>query len=140
MKHYKLSLTIQIFSLIGIALAIYLLFEQITRSPFQPCYINSVINCNAIISGSVAKTLGLPTPFYGLIGYIVIFFAAFFQKRKLLLGVASFGLLFCLWIAYQELFLLHVICPACILCQCIMLTVFICSLFLQDGKRPINAS
>ena len=111
-------------SVLGIALAIYLLFEQFTNSAFRPCNINSTINCNAIISGAVSKTLGIPTPLYGLLGYIFIFFSALYKKKKTLLAVAAFGLLFCLWIAYQELFLLHVICPVCIACQIIMLSVF----------------
>lgn len=105
-------------------MAVYLLWQQYFRPAFQPCSINETINCDAIISGEVAQTLGIPTPLYGLIGYIVIFISAWFKKKKLLLGMAAFGLLFCLWIAYQELFLLGVICPICIACQVIMILVF----------------
>lgn len=116
--------------MLGILLALYLLYEQITKPLVTPCYINSVVNCDAVISGPVANTLGIPTPLYGLIGYIIISFAAMFRKKRLLLGMASFGLLFCLWIAYQELFLLHVICPVCVTCQLIMITVFSLSVVL----------
>jgi uncharacterized membrane protein len=126
---------IRILAILGVALAIYLLIEQIFHPSFQPCRINSTINCDAIISGAVAKTLGIPTPLYGLTGYILIFFAATFRKKKLLLSVASFGLLFCLWIAYRELFQLHVICPVCIGCQIIMITVF-CLAFLINKEKP----
>ena len=129
----KIYSYIRALSLLGILLAVYLLAEQIFRSAFVPCNINDTVNCNAIISGSVSKTLGLPTPLYGLIGYVVIFFAAVFQRKKLILAMATFGLVFCLWIAYQELFLLHVICPLCIGCQVIMLAVF--SLALIINKR-----
>ncbi len=131
----KLFLYSKILSLIGILLAIYLLWEQFFRPAFQPCYVNSVINCNAIISGDVSKTLGLPTPLYGLIGYIIIFWSAVFQKKKLLLGIATFGLLFCLWIAYREIIQLHVICPVCILCQLIMITVFTLSIILNRCRN-----
>jgi uncharacterized membrane protein len=127
-------------SLIGIVLAVYLLFEQITHSPFQPCNINSIINCNAVISGEVSKTLGIPTPLYGLVGYSIIFISSLLKRKKLLCGVVIFGLLFCLWIAYQELFLLHVICPVCIICQVCMITIFIISLFLNFGKSSIVTS
>jgi len=135
MKKSKLFLWMQILSLIGILLAIYLLWEQFFRPPFQPCYVNSIINCNAVISGAVSKTLGLPTPLYGLIGYIIIFFSAMFQKKKLLLGMATFGLLFCLWIAYQELFLLRVICPVCILCQVNMISLFILAIIVNKQNN-----
>jgi uncharacterized membrane protein len=102
-----------------------------SHSSFKPCNINSVVNCNAIISGSVSKTLGYPTPLFGLIGYIVIFFASIFKHKKVTLFMATFGLLFCLWISYRELFQLHVVCPVCILCQLIMLTVFILGLIVN---------
>ena len=130
----KIYSYIRALSLLGILLAVYLLAEQIFRPAFVPCNINELVNCNEIISGSVSKTLGLPTPLYGLIGYVVIFFAAIFQRKKLILAVATFGLVFCLWIAYQELFLLHVICPLCIGCQLIMITVFILGLVINKTK------
>ena len=120
----KIFSLIKILSVVGFILAVYLLVEQITQSSFRPCTINATINCDAVISGEVAKTLGIPTPLYGLIGYIVIFFASIRRKKKLLLSMAAFGLLFCLWIAYRELFELRVICPVCIACQLIMITVF----------------
>lgn len=122
-------------SIFGIGLAIYLLWEQFFHPAFVPCNVNSLINCNAIISGPVATTFGIPTPLIGLVGYLVALYASIFKKKKLLLGVAIFGLTFCLWIAYKELFLLHVICPVCILCQLDMLSVFAIALFLQKRKE-----
>lgn len=116
---------------VGILLAVYLLWEQLFHPTFQPCNINSTVNCNAIISGPVSHTLGIATPLYGLVGYIVMFGAVVFAKRKLLLFTVTLGLLFCLWIAYQELFLLHVICPVCILCQLDMLSVFAIAIILN---------
>jgi len=130
---HKTFLAIKALSLIGIILAVYLLWQQFFHPAYQPCYVNATINCEAIISGAVAKTFGLPTPLYGFIGYIVIFFAAIFRKKKLLMGMATFGLLFCLWIGYRELFELHVICPICITCQLIMITVF--SLSIRITKK-----
>lgn len=126
---------IKILAVIGIALAVYLLWEQLFRPSFQPCSINATVNCDAIISGAVAQTLGIPTPLYGLIGYIVILLSAIFKKKKLLLGMALFGLLFCLYIAFREIFQLHVICPVCIMCQVDMLTVFTLALILNRQKQ-----
>jgi uncharacterized membrane protein len=132
---HKLFFFIKVLSIIGVLLAVFLLWEQLSHSPFQPCRVNSTINCDAIISGPVANTLGIPTPLYGLVGYIVIFFSAVFHKKKLLLVTAVFGLAFCLWIAYKELFELQVICPICILCQLIMLAV--CSLAVVLSKKTV---
>lgn len=136
MSTHKIFSLIKVLSLVGLLLAVYLLWQQFFHPAFQPCYVNSFINCNAVISGPVAKTFGIPTPLYGFIGYIVIFFAAQFQKRKLLLAMATFGLLFCLSIGYIELFQLRVVCPICIACQLIMITVF--SLTLVINNKYIN--
>lgn len=125
----KILTYIKILSLGGIILAIYLLWEQATKFPFAPCNINTTINCNAIVSGPVANTFGIPTPLIGLIGYIAIFFASLFDKKKLLITMATFGLIFCLWIGYKEIIELHVICPICILCQLLMISIFSMSIF-----------
>jgi uncharacterized membrane protein len=127
---------IKILAGIGILLAIYLLWEQTFPSKFIPCNINSVVNCNAIISGLVSKTLGIPTPLIGLLGYLVILFSAFKRSAKWILGMATFGLAFCLYIAFRELFQLHVVCPVCIACQLDMITVFILGLLLVFKKSP----
>jgi uncharacterized membrane protein len=134
MKTVKLLTYIKILSLIGIVLAIYLLWEQMFHPTFQPCNINSTVNCDAIISGAVSKTFGIPTPLIGLIGYICIFLASLFKMKKALIGFAAFGLVFCLSIAYIELFQLHVICPVCIACQIIMISVFSLALIVYKRK------
>lgn len=132
----KIFFAIKLLSILGIALAVYLLVEQVTQSSFRPCTINATVNCDAIISGPVATTFGIPTPLYGLIGYIVIFAAAVLKKKKLLLSMAGFGLVFCLWIAYKELFELKVICPVCIACQVIMISVFSLAIAVWKKHPP----
>src|SRR6185312_2836399 len=95
---------VRVLSVFGIGLALFLLWEQFFHPTFQPCNINSIVNCNAVITGSVSKTISIPTPLIGLAGYVIIFLASIWRKKKIVLGMAIFGLLFCLWIAYQELF------------------------------------
>ena len=123
------------FSFFGILLALYILWERFFQPAFQPCNVNSIINCTAIISGSVSTTLGIPTAIFGLIGYIALLVATFFKARKTFLATAILGLLFCVWIGYQELFLLRVVCPVCILCDLDMLFLFLLGIFLQKNKE-----
>lgn len=130
----KIFFYVKILSAFGILLAVYLLWQQIAQPEFKPCSINATINCDAVITGPVAKTLGVSTPLYGLVGYIVIFIASILRKTKLMFGMATFGLAFCLWIAYQEVVLLKVICPVCILCQVTMLSIFTLSLKAKKIK------
>lgn len=139
MNSHKIFKIVKILAVAGIILSIYLMYQQMTQSPYSPCNINSFINCNAVISGEVAKTFGIPTPLYGLVGYIAIFLAATFGKKKLLLGIASGGLAFCLWLAYVELFQLRVICPICIICQLIMISIVILAIRVNQ-KRDILSS
>jgi uncharacterized membrane protein len=122
---------IKILGVIGIFLAVFLLWEQFFHPSFQPCNINATVNCDAIINGLVAKTLGIPTPLIGLTGYIFILIGAFRKNAKLVLGMASFGLAFCLYIGIREIFQLHVLCPVCILCQLDMITVFTLGILLN---------
>lgn len=134
MQTPKIYQVVKILSIIGIIIAVYLLYAQISQTSFRPCTINETINCDAVISGPVSKTLGIPTPLYGLIGYIVIFFAAKFKKNLLILSMSAFGLVFCLYIAYVEIFRLGVICPLCIGCQIIMILIFSIALYLNRQK------
>ena len=134
MEKDKIFNYVKILSAFGILLAVYLLWQQLAQPAFKPCSINATVNCDAIVTGPVAKTLGVSTPLYGLVGYIVIFIASVLRKTKLMLSMATFGLVFCLWIAYQELVLLRVICPVCILCQVTMLSIFTLSLKAKKIK------
>lgn len=130
---------IKALAVVGIGLACFLLWERYFHPTFQPCNVNATINCNAVISGEVSNTLGIPTPIIGLVGYIIILIATYKKNMKLILGMATFGLLFCLYIAYRELLQLHVICPVCVLCQLDMITVFILGLLLNFGHgKPIR--
>ncbi len=138
MNENRIFPIIRILSTAGVILAVYLLWQQIAHPDFQPCNISSLINCKAVISGPLARTFGIPTPLYGLIGYFVIFVSSIYRKKILLLSMASFGLIFCLWIAYRELFQLHVICPICITCQLIMITIFV--LAIKVNKKRLLKS
>ncbi|MBI1863188.1 vitamin K epoxide reductase family protein [Candidatus Microgenomates bacterium] len=134
MTSAKVFFIVRVLAFFGTALAVYILWQQLFHPAFQPCRINSTINCDAIITGKVAKTAGIPTPLYGLAGYMVIFWAALRHKRNLLMTVSTAGLVFCLWIAYREIVELHVICPVCILCQAIMATIFVMSLIVSLNR------
>lgn len=123
--------TLKILALLGIFLSIYLLWQQFAKPAYTPCTINATVNCDAIISGEVSSVFGISTPLFGFVGYIVILTAAFLKRLNVLLAATVFGLVFCLWIGYRELFELKVICPICIGCQTIMIGVFVLALKLK---------
>lgn len=132
---------VYVLSLFGIGLALYLLYSYIFRPAYQPCSINSSVNCDAIIKGPVSTLFGVPTALYGLIGYTCILISTFTKNKKLLFAMSAFGLVFCLRITFIELFLIHVYCPICLACQLVMAVVFILSLFiLSDGTMRFEKS
>lgn len=137
MNKTKLYFWVKILAVIGLVLGTYLMWEQVSRPAWQPCNINATINCDAVIKGAVSKTLGIPTPIYGLVGYALILIGAFIKNKKLILSMAGFGLAFCMYIAYRELFQLHVICPVCIGCQIDMIITFILAIMLNKRDKEI---
>jgi uncharacterized membrane protein len=118
-------------SVLGIILATYLFYNFFTKPMFESCYVNSVINCDAVTKGSLSTLFGIPVSLVGLIGYIVILLSAIFKKKKLVLGMSSFGMVFCLYITFQEVFFLRVLCPVCLTCQLVMLLIFLIALGLN---------
>lgn len=137
MNKTKLYFWVKILAVIGLVLGTYLMWEQVSRPAWQPCNINATVNCDAVIKGEVSKTLGIPTPLYGLVGYALILIGAFIKNKKLILSMAGFGLAFCMYIAYRELFQLHVICPVCIGCQIDMIITFILAIMLNKRDKEI---
>ncbi len=134
MSNIKLYFWIKVLAIFGLMLGSYLMYEQITMPAWTPCTINATVNCDAVIKGEVSKTLGIPTPIYGLVGYAMILLGAITKSKKLVLSMAAFGLVFCMYIAYVELFMLHVICPVCIGCQVDMIISFILALMLKKSS------
>lgn len=125
-------------SVLGILLAIYLFYNFLTKPLFESCYVNSHINCDAVTKGSLSTILGIPVSLVGLTGYIVILLSSFFKKKLLVLGMSTFGMIFCLSITIQELLILKVICPVCLMCQLVMLIVFALSIYLNLNFKKIK--
>jgi uncharacterized membrane protein len=118
-------------SAFGIILATYLFYNFITKPLMESCFINSTINCDAVTKGSLSTLFSIPVSLIGLIGYIVILFSSIKKKKKMVLGMSTFGMVFCLYITFQEVFFLKVLCPVCLTCQLVMFLVFILALRLN---------
>ncbi|MGA2911012.1 MAG: vitamin K epoxide reductase family protein [Candidatus Levyibacteriota bacterium] len=122
-------------SILGILLASYLFYNFLTKPLVESCYFNSHINCDAVTKGSLSTLFGIPVSLVGLVGYIIILLSSIFKQKLLVLGMTTFGMVFCLFITYQEVFRLKVICPVCLTCQLVMLTVFLLAIYLNVGKK-----
>lgn len=118
-------------SILGIILAIYLFYNFLTKPLIESCYINATVNCDAVTKGSLSTLFGIPVSLIGLVGYITILLSSIFKKKLLVFGMSTFGMFFCLFITYQELFMLKVVCPVCLACQLVMLVVFLLAIYLN---------
>ena len=135
LKKFTLWNWISILAFIGILLASYLYYNYLFQPVFKPCYVSSSINCDAATIGPLKLTFGIPTALYGLVGYILILIGSFIKNIKLVLAVATFGLLFCLYILYREIFEIYVYCIVCIACLIDMSAVFFLSLKLKKNNK-----
>ena len=126
---------IKILSLVGVVLASYLLASYLKPQTADVCRIDETVNCNAVTQGSLATVLGIPVSLVGLVGYLIILSSSLAKKKGLVLFMAAFGTLFCLRITYLELLVVKIICPVCLACQLIMLTVLALAFFLSFGRK-----
>jgi len=122
-------------SIVGVILASYLLYSFYNPKPNLICDINDRINCQAVTSGSLATFASVPVSLVGLIGYAVILFSALTKRKKLMLGMSAFGMLFCLRLTILEVFFVKILCPVCIACQTVMLLIFVISIVLNLKRK-----
>ena len=141
MKNQTLWRLITILASVGILLALYLMYNFmayrgiIFSSPSEICNINPSINCSPVTSGNLSTWFGVPVSVVGLIGYIVILIGSLRKMKKTTLFMTAFGMFFCLRLTILELFVEHIVCPVCTMCQLIMATVFILSIVIMVRDR-----
>lgn len=89
-----------------------------------PCSINVVLNCASVMKTPQASLLGFPNSFLGIIGFsIFLFFAisslmgAKYTKNviKLLLAGILGAWIFALWLFFDSLYVIQILCPWCLL-------------------------
>ena len=129
----RLNRIIFILSLVGIAIAIYVLQSFLRQSPIV-C-INS--GCEIVRKSIHSYPMGIPVPAFGLIGYTVLALCSFLRtvssKKiyvKIMFGISLFGVSFVTWFTYTELFVIKAICTWCAISAGVM--IIICILVLKS--------
>lgn len=117
-----------IFSLLAILASFQLSVDKIhlAENPDLKlaCSINSVLNCASVMKTSQAELFGFPNSYLGLMGFPVFLFFAItslmgtrYSKtilRVLLAGIAS-AFIFALWLFYESMYIIQILCPWCLL-------------------------
>jgi uncharacterized membrane protein len=126
---------IALLALVGCFVALYLWLHAIgVGGPLQ-C---GTGGCDTVQTSRWAVFLGLPVALYGVVGYFVILVvavaalrpAALVQRKwnVVLVGLASVGVLFTVYLTYLELFVIHAICRWCVGSALIIAAIWIVAL------------
>lgn len=97
------------------------------------CDMNIFISCKSVMLTAQAKLFGFPNPLIGLAAFmapIVVGFAVLAGARfkiwfwRLYLVGLAMGFIFVLWLFTQSTFVIHVLCPYCMLAWVAMIPLF----------------
>jgi uncharacterized membrane protein len=97
------------------------------------CDMNVFISCKSVMLTAQAKLFGFPNPLIGLAAFVAPIFVGFailagaqFKQwfwRIYLVGLGM-GFVFVLWLFTQSTFVIHVLCPYCMLAWMAMIPLF----------------
>lgn len=135
---------IGILAVLGAAIASISLYEHTAQLnnitvTVPLCSINETFNCSKVNASSFSMFLGLPVGSWGIIYFLAQLTLAIAAQvgagvaRSLLVGVTSFGVLFCLYLFSASLLVIHAVCPLCLATYLITIASWILSIV---ANRP----
>ena len=136
-----------ILSLLGIAIAVYVLQSWLRQTPV--ICLNGA-GCDLVRKSPASYLFGvIPVPAVGLVGYGILAVLAFLRTTsfsirhssfiiRAMLGMATFGVLFVSWFTYTELFVIKAICTWCAVSAVNMVIIFILALKSYSLERKLR--
>lgn len=99
--------------------------------------------CEAVLTSSYSKMLGLPLTVWGLVYYSTIFWLALGSRisreaRSTLAALTGLGVVCSLWFTYLQAFVIRAWCPFCLVSALITLLAFVIA--LVEWRRPLSAA
>ncbi len=137
-----------VLSLAGLFVALYLSLHRVGVIGTLACGVDG--GCSTVQTSSYATFLGVPVPFIGLLGYLVLFAASFAavsgrlgdQRRTalLLIGLSALAFVFSAYLTALEAFVIQAWCRWCVVSAIIATLIFLFSLpeaaRLRRGVEP----
>lgn len=134
-KFYPWLLTIG--GAIGLVAAIVITLEKLKllmNPDYVPsCSINPIISCGSVMQTAQASAFGFPNSWLGLIAFAAVIVVgagllagAQFQAwywRLFNLGTL-FAVIFIHWLAFQSIFVIHALCPWCMVVWAVTIPIF----------------
>lgn len=132
--------SIPILVLIGLAVASYLSYVEITQ---VAAVCGPVGECNIVQSSPYAQILGIPVAVLGLVNYLAVGALWLWQKNApqkkqivaILLLLSVFGVFFSIYLTALELFVIHAVCAWC-LTSAVVTTLIMVVVVNGVTKRP----
>ena len=123
-----------VLSILGMALSGYLSLTAFNGESVKGCAVGSA--CDIVLSSQWARTLGMPTAFWGFLTYTALAAIAFVKRQdrhwQLAWTVSLFGLLFSAYLTTISMTVLHAACPYCLTSLGLMTAIFA----LVTWQRP----
>jgi uncharacterized membrane protein len=126
---------IAVLALAGLFVALYLGLHQLGWIGELRC---GTGGCETVQASAYARLLGVPVALYGVVGYAALFAAALAAVHRpraaergldrLLVGLASVGFAFTLYLTGAEAFAIHAFCRWCLGSAAIMTAIWVLSL------------
>jgi uncharacterized membrane protein len=137
-----LGLLLSIGGAIGLLSAAILIIEKVDylkdkaagRPTSSICDINPIVGCGNVINTDQASVFGFPNPIIGVAGFAIVvtlgvlLVAGVRLPRFVWLGLQAgtiFGIAFVTWLQSQSIYVIHALCPFCMVVWSIMIPIFV---------------
>lgn len=103
-------------ALVGLGLSAVLEVVHVTSNLVATaesfCTVNETLDCGAVALSRFAVVLGVPTPIWGIVSFLVVILAAI-RRSPLLLGITALGTLLSVALFIESWFFVHALCFLC---------------------------
>jgi len=106
-------------SAVGIAVAVYHAYEEVTQN-FNSCNISHGVSCGNVFASGYVSIFGVPFYVLGLVWFPAMLLIGLWlarargMKGEILLPVLMIGNVFTIYLWYLELVRIGAICPVCV--------------------------
>ena len=128
-------------TIIGLIDAVYLTYIKLAHKEAACAGIG---DCDAVNSSPYAEIVGIPIALLGAGAYLLILLFLVIGRQKnvlrensilFVLGLSFIGVLYSAYLTYLELFVLHAVCPFCVLSAIVLVLIFVSTL-IRYLKEP----
>lgn len=137
---------IALFAVLGVLLSSYSFLHKQGFASGAFCNLNATFNCDVVNQGPYSQLFGIPVALIGIIGYLLLAFAAGLKMKNpedkslstFLLLASLGGFLFALYLSGLEAFVLHAWCIVCLTSQGLITALLVLSFLNVLGEKNKN--